>query len=130
MPLDEKRKLYSSSTFYTVDKISIWHDYFLMSKERLKMQFSGTFGNRNPVNSCSVDPELNMKVSLWAGSITQLEIDAIVNAADSLLSGSGGVDKAIHFAAGANLKPNVLPWVDVTWEMQKLQEDTTCLQNM
>jgi hypothetical protein len=38
MPLDEKRKRYRSSTFYTVDKISTWQDYFLKSKERLKMQ--------------------------------------------------------------------------------------------
>jgi hypothetical protein len=38
MPLDEKRKLYGSSRFYTVDKISTWQDYFLNSKERLKMQ--------------------------------------------------------------------------------------------
>jgi hypothetical protein len=38
MPLDEKRKQYRSSTFYTVDKISTWQDYFLKSKERLKMQ--------------------------------------------------------------------------------------------
>ena len=38
MPLDEKRKHYRSSTFYTVDKITTWQDYFLKSKERLKMQ--------------------------------------------------------------------------------------------
>jgi len=38
MPLDEKRKLYKSSTFYTVDKISTWQDHFLKSKECLKMQ--------------------------------------------------------------------------------------------
>jgi hypothetical protein len=38
MPLDEKRKHYRSSIFYTVDKISTWQEYFLKSKERLKMQ--------------------------------------------------------------------------------------------
>lgn len=38
MPLDEKRRHYRSSTFYTVDKISTWQDYFLKSKEHLKMQ--------------------------------------------------------------------------------------------
>jgi hypothetical protein len=48
------------------------------------------FGNNPPVSSYSVDPELNMKVSIWEGSITQLETDAIVNAADSTLEGSGG----------------------------------------
>jgi hypothetical protein len=50
----------------------------------------GMFGNNPPTTSCSVDPELNMKVSMWEGSITQLETDAIVNAADSTLKGSGG----------------------------------------
>jgi hypothetical protein len=38
MPLDEKRKHYKGPTFYTVDKISTWQDYFLKSKERLKTQ--------------------------------------------------------------------------------------------
>ena len=38
MPLEQKRKQYRSRTFYTIDKISAWQDYFLKSKERLKMQ--------------------------------------------------------------------------------------------
>ncbi|KAE9523235.1 hypothetical protein AGLY_016335 [Aphis glycines] len=84
----------------SLDSILPWPEYY-----RKVLNSTNKPGFLKPIDGPKPEfnKALNEKVSLYQGDLTKLAVDVIVNAANSKLAGGGGVDGAIHKAAGKEL---------------------------